>query len=151
MNSIYKRLLIVTVIILTGCSEANFILSNESRLPKWFDNEKVISGESYKVTMDYYIYSFTGRKAVFELYENDDFLYKSKVIGSMIGKEPFRLKNPSTGLTEKYPAYEVINVSGTIDIVEHRRMEPVFYMSDDPNVWKALGLNNRESKGNVVE
>jgi hypothetical protein len=39
-----------------------------------------------------------------------------------------------------YPSYEAITVNGVADIVEHRRMEPLFYMTDDPNVWTELGV-----------
>ncbi len=39
-----------------------------------------------------------------------------------------------------YPAYEVITVNGVTDIVEFRHMEPIFYMTDDPRVWKELGI-----------
>jgi hypothetical protein len=34
----------------------------------------------------------------------------------------------------------VVTVNGITDIVERRTMEPVFYMTDDPAVWKELGV-----------
>jgi hypothetical protein len=33
-----------------------------------------------------------------------------------------------------YPQYEVLTSNGITEIVEHRRQEPVFYLSDDPAV-----------------
>ena len=36
------------------------------------------------------------------------------------------------------PAYEVISVDGTVDVIEHRKMEPVFYLADDPLVRKRV-------------
>ncbi len=34
--------------------------------------------------------------------------------------------------------YEVVTVNGITDVIEHRAMEPLFYMSDDREVWQAL-------------
>jgi hypothetical protein len=34
--------------------------------------------------------------------------------------------------------YEVAVVNGVPDIVEHRAMEPIFYLTDDSVVWKVL-------------
>jgi hypothetical protein len=44
------------------------------------------------------------------------------------------LKNSSQG----YPSYEVITIDGLSDVVEHRAMEPTFYMTDDPAVREEL-------------
>ena len=30
--------------------------------------------------------------------------------------------------------------NGTTEIIEHRRMEPVFYITDDPEVRRKLGV-----------
>jgi hypothetical protein len=51
----------------------------------------------------------------------------------------------SAGITGRHawnphPTYEVITVEGTIDVIEHRRMEPIFYLNDDASVWKELGV-----------
>ena len=37
----------------------------------------------------------------------------------------------------------VATVNGITDIIEFRKMEPVFYMTDDPAVWKELGVEPR--------
>jgi len=42
-----------------------------------------------------------------------------------------------------YPSYEVITLNGITDIIEHRRMEPIFYVTDDPAVWKELGVGRK--------
>jgi hypothetical protein len=34
------------------------------------------------------------------------------------------------------PRYTEIVVKGTSEMIEHRKMEPVFYITDDPAVWK---------------
>ena len=39
-----------------------------------------------------------------------------------------------------YPSYEIISVNGLTEIIEHRRMEPIFYLTDDPHVKQQLGV-----------
>jgi len=51
------------------------------------------------------------------------------------------LKEKPTGSTKNYPAYKVITINGITDIVEFRKMEPFIYMTDDPKVWKELGVS----------
>lgn len=51
-------------------------------------------------------------------------------------KEPFHLNNRSQDPPFDYPAYEAITVNGITEIIEHRKMEPIFYVTDDPTVWK---------------
>ena len=92
--------------------------------------------------MDYYI-GFNGREAVLKLYKNDEFFSINKVIGDQRGFSPIELKNPPAGFPKGYPAYEVITVNGVTDIIEHRRMEPVFYVTDDPEIWEELGVEKK--------
>jgi hypothetical protein len=33
---------------------------------------------------------------------------------------------------EAYPMYEVMSARGTMEVLEFKRMEPVFYITDDP-------------------
>ena len=42
-----------------------------------------------------------------------------------------------------YPAYEIITVNGITDVIEHRKMEPIFYITDDLAVWKELGVGKK--------
>jgi hypothetical protein len=56
--------------------------------------------------------------------------------GKMKCKEPFQLKNPSRGFLSDYPSYEAITVNGITEIIEHRKMEPIFYVTNDIAVWK---------------
>jgi hypothetical protein len=45
-------------------------------------------------------------------------------------------KNPPSGFPPHYPIYEATTVNGITEIIEHRKMEPIFYITDDTNVWK---------------
>ena len=86
--------------------------------------------------MDYYI----NGKTIFKLYEKDSYLRLTKVVGITRDNRPLKLKNPPRGFSKNYPRYAVIIVNDMLDIVEHRELEPVFYMTDDPAVWAELGV-----------
>jgi len=59
---------------------------------------------------------------------------KGKVLAKVSGKtKKLRPEKPFD-----YPAYVAITVNGVTDIIEHRRMEPIFYVTDDPVVWREL-------------
>ncbi len=42
--------------------------------------------------------------------------------------------------SEMYPVYEIETANGITEVIEFRRMEPVFYVNDDPEVRTKLGL-----------
>jgi hypothetical protein len=48
------------------------------------------------------------------------------------------LKVPSPGFPAGYPSYEIVSIGGVTEIIEHRKMEPIFYVSDDPAVRAEL-------------
>jgi hypothetical protein len=119
--------------------EASFTLAPESRLPRWFALPAGVTRSQLKVTMDYYV-GMSGRRTatVTLLGPNGNVLAKAR--GSLKGSEPLLLKTRSDASAPGYPTYEVITANGVADIVEHRRMEPIFYITDDANVWTELGV-----------
>ena len=142
----YLRLAFVITIVtgMSGCMESSFVLAPESRLPRWFEVPEGMTRSELKVTMDYYINS-DGREAVFKLYAKDRFFSVNKVTGVLRGLYPIKLENPPAGFPKGYPSYSVITVNGITDIIEHRKMEPVFYVTDDPSVWKELRVEQAKS------
>jgi hypothetical protein len=42
-----------------------------------------------------------------------------------------------------YPTYEVVVANGITEVIEHKKMEPIFYISDDPGVKKMLFAGDR--------
>ena len=134
-----KVVFIIFTLALSGCSEASFDLSQDSRLPKWFTVLEGMSRNNLKVTMDYYVKP-SNRIAVLKLYKNGSLFPLKKVKGILHGKRPVKLKNPPSGLPEPYPSYEIITANGITDIIEHRKMEPIFYTTDDPAILKELGI-----------
>ena len=143
MNKIaYGIILLSLVILIDGCSESNFNLSPESRLPKWFEVPEGMSRDKLNVTMDYYIKS-EGGEAVFKLYDMNG--SRLKKVKGKTGLYPLELKNPPIGSQEGYPMYEIVIVDGIMDIVEHRDRNNIFHMVDSPEVWEEL-LNKSKKK-----
>lgn len=104
-------------------------------MPRWITLPPGLTRIDVSVTMNYYI-SPVGRDAKFILKDS-----KGKKLAVITGKEkglsPLELRNPPQGFDPGYPAYEVIVVGGVTEIIEHRKMEPIFYVNDDPAVRKA--------------
>lgn len=130
------------LIVLAGCVESSFNLAPDSRLPKWFAIPDGMSRNELHVTMDYYVKP-SGREAIFKLFDDKGKILR-QVTGLQRGIRPIELKNPPAGFEGHYPSYEVITVDGVTDIVEHRKMEPVFYITDDPNIWKELEVDRQQ-------
>jgi hypothetical protein len=129
-----------------GCEwfpESTFELARESRLPKWITLPPGVSRADVSITMSYYILPW-GRSATFILKDTRG-QKLTKVHGKLQGSKPLQLKHPPPGFPPGYPSYEVITVNGVAEIIEHRRMEPIFYITDDPAVWKELGVGQSQS------
>ena len=130
----------VSTIALTGCVESSFRLAPESRLPAWFEVPPGHARADLTVTMDYYI-SSSGRDAKFTLLDARGQTL-SKKHGTQQGLYPLMLRSSVDG----YPSYEIITVGGVTDLIEHRAMEPLFYICDDPAVRQELGMLKRQAK-----
>ena len=127
-----------------GCEwfpESTFALASESRLPKWITLPAGLTRADVSITMSYYIKPW-GSSATFILRETKGKL-RTKVDGKVKGLEPSQLKNPPHGFPPGYPSYEVITVNGITEIIEHRKPEPIFYITDDPAVWNELGVGQK--------
>lgn len=128
--------------LLAGCLEAGFELSPESRLPRWLNAPEGVPRSDLKVTMNYYS-TFSGGEYVFKLYVKNKIMRLQKISISLEEQPGIRTRELRKSLVKYpngYPAYNVVVVNGITDIIERRRMEPVFYMTDDPAVWKELGV-----------
>jgi len=127
-------------LLLSSCGffpESSFELAPSSRLPSWFSLPAGMPREQVSVTLDYYT-SSTRNNATFILYDSHKRKLK-KVSGTGREGGPLTLKSPAPGYPPGYPMYEVITVNGVTDVVEHRAMEPIFYMTDDPSVREEIG------------
>jgi len=142
-SSIYfKFILIAMMFSLAGCLESTFQLSDESRLPKWFVVPEGKDRRDFTVRMELYS-TFSGGQAVFKLYNKNNFLYIQKYTvtsSEQPDMQSRQLKSPPKGFPKGYPRYKVITINNITDIIELRKMEPLFYMTDDPQIWQELGV-----------
>ena len=130
-------LLVIVFLTIKGCElfpEATFTLANDSRLPKWVTLQPGLARADVSLTMNYYV-MLGGRSAQFILRDKNGHILK-KENGKMRCRAPFELENPPQGFPSRYPAYEAISVNGITEIIEHKKMEPIFYVTDDSAVWK---------------
>ena len=141
----FKERLLVGILLAIVCSpnlgcgflpESTFKLASDSRLPKWSQPPSGLARKEVSLTMSYYIYP-SGRKAEFVMQDTTKHTL-GRVQGVVACNEPFHLKNINGS---DYPAYEAITVDGTTEIVEHKAMEPIFYITDDAVVWKQYLTN----------
>jgi|GWRWMinimDraft_3_1066011.scaffolds.fasta_scaffold01497_2 hypothetical protein len=142
---IYLPLTLALLAVITnvaGCAESSFDLASDSRLPKWFTVTDGTPRGEFRVTMDYYSYP-NQSEAVFSLYKKGNLLRLKKVTGLIRKGGPIKLKNPPAGFPEGRPIYEVITVDGVADIIEHRIKGPIFYVTDDPDIWKEIGVEQK--------
>jgi len=135
--------ILASTIIIKGCEmfpESTFQLASGSRLPKWITLPPGLTRSDVSITMSYYTWPSAG----FVLQDA-----KGQTLEKVDGRvkcSDFQLKNPPQGFPPGYPAYAEIVVKGTTEMIEHRKMGPVFYITDDPAVWKeyrTVGCNSK--------
>jgi hypothetical protein len=86
--------------------------------------------------MKYYV-TPTGRIATFILHDRKNHIL-GKVTGTLKGSAPISVKGSSETGSTGYPSFEVITAQGVAQLIEHKKMEPMFYMVDDPALLRAL-------------
>ncbi|MCP3671314.1 MAG: hypothetical protein GY814_12945 [Gammaproteobacteria bacterium] len=128
-----------------SCSEANFKLSEESKLPKWFVLPPETSRHDVSITMDYYI-SSDGREAVFKLFDKNGLRIK-KVTGKLTGLAPIKTVD-----TERdRPTYEIITVNGKTEVIAHKAKNNIFYIVERlkkiEEIKKAAKAQHEKSRG----
>jgi hypothetical protein len=124
---------------IVGCEyipESTFELASESRLPKWITLPPGHTRADVSITMSLYD-SLWGSDVKFILQDAKGKTL-TKVYGKLNDTGPIHLNHPPQGFAPGYPAYNVINVNGITEIVEYRKPEPIFYITDDAAVWKEL-------------
>ena len=103
-------------------------------MPKWIVIPSGLARADVSITMNYYVKPW-GSTAAFVLQDSKSKVLK-KLYGSEVCDKPFEPKNPPQGYSSGYPAYELITVNGATEMIEHRKMEPFFYISDGPAIRK---------------
>ncbi|MFZ0678542.1 hypothetical protein [Candidatus Binatus sp.] len=139
-------LLIVACPSLFGCAEGYFNLAPDSRLPRWFTLPEGLTRDKVTLNETEYI-----DHSVFTLYEGTGYPPQGPLLWSHKLAQVTAERQGATSLTEKtnenggfdgnsYPLYEVMTANGIAELLEYKRMEPVFYISDDSEIRARLDL-----------
>jgi hypothetical protein len=123
--------LFITLFPAVGCLESAFTLANDSRLPRWMTLPPGVTRADVSVTLSYYT-SLGGDDAKVILRDR-----RGKLLAEVRGK--MRCHSSSSS----YPTYEVVEVNGVSELIEHKKMEPVFYIADDPALKRMLFAGDR--------
>ena len=113
---------------IASCSEANFTLSEESRLPKWFQLPPETYRHEVSVTMDYYI-SSDGREAVFKLFDKNG-LKIEEMTGRLKGLAPIKTADTQSDR----PTYEIITVNGETEVIVHKAKSNIFHIVESAKI-----------------
>ena len=115
--------------VMSGCLESSFQLASESRLPRWEALPSGLTREDASVTLNLYTTLPGANDAKFILRNRT-----GEKLAEVKGKVKCQYPD-SAGL---YPAYEAVVVNGTTEILEFKRMEPIFYVNDDPAIREKI-------------
>jgi hypothetical protein len=105
-------------------------LSSESRLPKWEALPPGFTRADVSVTLNRYTTPLPGANDAEFILKNG----KGRKLTELKGK--VKCQYPYSGFS--YPFYEAVVVNGTTEILEFRKMEPIFYVNDDPAIRKEI-------------
>jgi hypothetical protein len=120
---------------LSACArlpESSFELAPDSRLPKWFTLPTGVSRSDVHLTLTHYA-SEPSAEAVLS---NKWHLTIAKSYGH-VGRT-LRSGHPRIGNEFDYPFYELVTINEIAEVIEHRRMEPIFSINDDPMIRQEL-------------
>lgn len=138
-----KRRLLFAILLAIVCStnmgceflaESTFKLADESRLPKWVTLPPGLTRADVSLTMSYYTLPWGGSARFILQDKNGQVMTRES--GKVRCWEAFQLRSHPQRSPTDYPAYEPITVNGVTEIIEHRKMEPIFYVTDNPAAWK---------------
>lgn len=133
---------------LFGAVEARFTLAPDSRLPKWFSLPPGIERAGISVHLAYLTPAKDADDAVLEMRDG-----RGQSLGSVRGRacwhSVMEAKKNKHGRfdPDSYPHYRYIESQGVIEIIEHRRLEPIFRISDDSALRKAAPEARQCNKG----
>jgi len=129
-------LLLLTASLLTTCHpiiglfpESSFVLSEDSRLPKWFEVPKPYSRKDVTVEIHYFINLFgTNFKAILIGPEHKKL---DRETGTQRWHpETLEIIKTKEGRNSR-PHYVIAEINGIEEIIEHREKDNIFYITDN--------------------
>ena len=131
-----------------GGVEARFVLAPDSRLPVWLSIPATVERSDMVVILKYLTPSQQSDDAILEVQDRG-----GRVLRSVRGQACWHpimqnKKNKYGGFdSDVYPRYRYIKANGIAEVIEHRRMEPVFRISDDADLRRTASDAKSCDKG----
>jgi hypothetical protein len=131
-----------------GCAESNFDLASSSRLPKMLAPPDGARSGAVSARLSYHLGLWLGDgRGVTRLWlvGSAGIAVKEVICEAWEHPRSARTEGPTS-----YPSFSIVYCNGVIDVVEHRRMEPIFYMSDDVGLQREA-IESAKRRGMIVE
>ena len=133
---IYILLIALTACSSRGCVESEFHLAKDSKLPVWFQIPDGMNRQDLDVSLTYYT---TGPADITLLDIREG---KSKPIIKIKGEYKHHPEYWTWAQKDwpkrSQPGYVVITVNSLSEIIEHKKMEPLFYISNEEAVQRTI-------------
>ncbi len=141
--SIKRSAIFLAAVFVTACNpyrgslESEFRLSDSSPLPVWVDPlPEGYERNDVEIILQYWTPYFD--------VDNTVLMVKSK--GSTLVKKTGRSKEPADWSEwahqdwpkRLYPAYSYLTIDGITEVVEHRKLEPIFYISGEQAIEETM-------------
>ena len=118
-----------------GFLESRFELANDSRVPIWFKQQvNSYSRENLTVILRYYTPFFDVDNAVLTLELKDGSSIKTVTGKNVRHPSMAKVENNCSSRSAIWPRYVTILVNGESEIIQFRKMEPIFYISDEEDM-----------------
>ena len=136
---VYFLVLLLTACSTRGCVESQFHLAKESDLPGWFQIPEGLKRSDLDVTLAYY----TNGTADINLY--DIRKGKRKLLNKKLGRNwhhpDYWAWAQEDWPKRSHPSYVVIISDRVKEIIEHKKMEPIFYISSESDMRNTMKNN----------
>ncbi|MBV1872533.1 MAG: hypothetical protein KUG83_08305 [Gammaproteobacteria bacterium] len=132
----FRLTIIILVSLLAGCLESEFELAESSRLPEWIILPDGMARNDVTVSLSYY----TGNNFKLVLREKGSSWFSSlqTIKGTNEHHPEYWGWAQDDWPARNHPAFVVLSVNGETEIVEHKKMEPIFYIANQQAVEKVV-------------
>ena len=121
-----------------GFIESEFTLAPESPLPVWYhDLPDGYTREDLMIRIRYYAPLFDADDAVFWV-ESSRLNTLFKATGRIERHPQFYEWAQKDWKARHYPSFIKITINGQTEIIEHKKMEPIFYISNEESLMKVM-------------
>jgi hypothetical protein len=129
---------------LLGCVESKFELASDSRLPKWFSLPSEMTRSEVSVVLTH----FTSGTSNITLVDRREKTISTIQAQNCWHPDSLKKRNSSGGYdSNSYPLFTYIQANGMLEVLEYRKMEPIFRVSDDPALRKGALEATKCDKG----